>query len=316
MSQSAIKDKTNLPNAPEADSSKSSSLEPPVTPTLSLGFAPAQSPHFNTDRAPGDVLDTPAEPSSPELPSPPGKPSPRFDPIESPSRTHPGVRNVGCDINPAPRLPPGAYGVRPLYPPLPQHPPAWQGAGPSQRRPNQGGTPPPRHLPPAATDDEFSSDLDAVYTAPYENIPKIPPHDKKVPISQEWWRCREWPSRRRHELFTEPRQPRLSKRENEEVRRLAADMWVEDEDQRTKYPRNAVATQEAREAGVQQRDFAPEVERPRNSRGPGIINPEGYSDPEETSMINPQESLKAMLMHQRQELQFAEYWDNGQIRRK
>jgi hypothetical protein len=357
MSRPAIKNKTNLPNAPEADSIKSPSLEAPSTRTLRQGSTPARSPHSNTDRAPDDVLDTTAESSSSSEPkSPPIEQWPDFDQNQGPSddagrrrfdiplrsdvqnatidasesSNSLGFSDVEHNVASAPGMPPAGHGAGPLHSTLALGLPAGHGAGPYQRRRTRAAPLSTFNLPPAATEDaESNSDSDVPSMAAYAPTAENLPHDENVPISPgpavespqgeshtfNFTRSDDAYEFRAHTVgtgpdapgLTSPLRPRFPKSETEYARSLADERYILDEGRERTSRGNGVAIKEAREAGVQQRDFAPVVERPRNSRVPDITIPQRYDDPEEMDMVDVHE---AMEMQQQQELRFAESWED------
>ena len=180
------------------------------------------------------------------------------------------------------------------------------------------------HPPPSATEDTEINSM-----SPYEATAQTLPPDENVPISPGG--AAESPPGQSHTTtylhspdqmmpkaitsghgpnhpgLTGPLPPRFSERGNEFSQGMA-DMAHELGEARIRTTLgNALATQEAAEAGVIQKDFAPTVERPMGTLGTTATNTQTMKDPEETDYVNP---VHASIMQDQQEERFAEFWES------
>jgi hypothetical protein len=298
------------------------SLSPPP---ISLGpsekfpeIDPNQGPFHKTDCRKLEIPFRPHEPNATTDASEPGIPL--------------GLRTRGLYMSPASKVPPGGPGAGLIHPPLARHRPAGQRAGPSGRRLQRAPSLAPLHLRSAAGERiESTRDFDSLSLAPFNPAAENLPPDENVPISPgpnavesppglshtfNYWASPDANIPRAHTHgfgpngpgLTSPLPPRFFQGENEYVRSLADERYLEEEERERTSRGNDVATQDARRAGVQQRDFAPVVERPWNSRGPGYSNADEYRDREEMNLVCGPE---AMLMEEQQRLRFAEDWEDA-----
>ena len=246
---------------------------------------------------------------------------------------HPlAICHRGVHMSQASNTRPGEPGTKALPLPL-----AWQqlaapSAAPSRRRVQRALSLPPLHLRSIAKEDtKCNRDFDPLSLAPFKPMTDNLPPDENTPTapgpdavesppglshSFNYWASADPNIRRAHTHgfgpnapdLTGPPPPSLFHGENAYVRSLIDERYNEEEARERTSRGNDVATQEARRAGVEQRDFAPVVERARNSRGPGYTNEDGDDDREEMNMVGAPETMR---MEEQRRLVFAENWEDA-----
>ena len=344
MSDKPITDGTNRPSPKKAASAKLPSLEPPVPspnepfpPLLPVQGEPVDQTEYSTNevhwslpqRREADFALTSEEPNAKRDASEPSYLSRVRSWVSKQNDTAlmpPG--GEGADVwrsHSAGPSPPQGYGselwTRHDTEPLP---PRRHRAGSSPPRDDEDVPSSTSHPPPPANE---GTEINSM--SPYEATAETLPPDENIPISPGG--AAESPPGQSHTTMylhspdqimpkaitsghgpnhpglTGPLPPRFSEHGNEFSQGIA-DMAHELGEARIRTTLgNALATQEAAEAGVIQRDFAPTVERQKGTLGTTATNTQTMKDPEATDYVNP---IQASIMQDRQEERFAEFWES------